>query len=248
MPDRAQHRLVGDRIRVRPRRREVDVVGVGEGLDGLGLVGPVAVERELAGVVAGVVDLGPRREHVVDPEVLAERPDNLLGCRAHDHDLAARGVMLGDEVQGLLEDDRGDDLVEGLAHDLRDVTLVPAADHLQHRGAELLHLGLVGAHEHEDDLRVGALDDRGLGEEPFAVEGTTERQDAALGDDRLVEIEEGGLHSTKARPGSRGDRAFTTGAAPGPRRRPQVVRRSPPPASVHPPYSRSRVRTRRAGG
>ena len=53
---------------------------------------------------------------------------------------------------------------------------------------------LVGADEHEDHLRVRALDDGGPGQQPLAVEGAAERQHAALGDDRLVEVEERGLH------------------------------------------------------
>src|SRR5205085_448518 len=78
-----------------------------------------------------------------------------------------------------------------LAHDLRDLLLVPTTDHLQHRDADLLHLFLVRADEHEHDLRVRALDDRPLREQSLAVEGLAEREHGALGDDRLVEVEEG---------------------------------------------------------
>ena len=63
----------------------------------------------------------------------------------------------------------------------------------QHRLAQLLHLRFVGADEHEDDLRVDALDDRALREQTLAVERLAEREHGALGDDRLVEIEERGL-------------------------------------------------------
>ena len=68
--------------------------------------------------------------------------------------------------------------------------LVPALGERQHRLAQLLHLRFVRADEHEDDLRVDALDDRALREQALAVEGLAEREHRALGDDRLVEIEE----------------------------------------------------------
>ena len=85
-----------------------------------------------------------------------------------------------------------EDLVERLAHDRRDVLLVPALGEREHRLADLLHLLLVGSDEHEDHLRVDALDDRAARQQALAVERLAEREHGRLRDDRLVEVEEGG--------------------------------------------------------
>jgi len=50
----------------------------------------------------------------------------------------------------------------------------------------------LGADEHVDDLGVETLHDRAPRQQAFLVEGLAERQHRALGDDRLVEVEERG--------------------------------------------------------
>ena len=89
----------------------------GDLVDRVGLVRAVRVELELTGVGAVVVDPGAGRDHLVGAEVRAERLDHLVGRRRDDHHVAARAVVLVEELERLGEHDRRDHLVERLAHD-----------------------------------------------------------------------------------------------------------------------------------
>ena len=195
MADRLEHREIGHRVAVRVRVGEIDSVARGELVHGFGFVRTVRVERELARVPAVLVDVGARRDREVGAEVLGERFNHLGGRRRDDDHVTSRGVMLGEQLERFREDDRGHDLVERLAHDLRNVGLIPTAREPEHGLPQLLHLLLVGTDEHEDDLRVRALHDGAPREQPLPVERSAEREDRALRDDGLVEVEKGGLHA-----------------------------------------------------
>ena len=104
-------------------------------------------------------------------------------------------MVLVEQLEGLGIDDRLDHVGKRVAHDGRHVVTVPAPSHRRHRHPQLLHLLCVRAHEHEHDLRVQALHDRPPRQQALAVERPSEGEHRALGDDRLVEVEEScGVH------------------------------------------------------
>ena len=76
---------------------------------------------------------------------------------------------------------------------LEDALLLPTRRDLQRRLAHLLHPALVGTEVAEHDLTPQGAGDQPAVEHAFLVEARPEREHRRLGDDRLVEIEEGGL-------------------------------------------------------
>jgi len=68
-------------------------------------------------------------------------------------------LVVGDEVGGLGEDQRGDDLVQGLLDRGLDLLDVPAGAHARHVRAHPVHLVVVGARHQEDELGVAGLQD-----------------------------------------------------------------------------------------
>jgi hypothetical protein len=107
--------------------------------------------------------------------------------------------VLLDQVGRLGVDQRVDDVVQGLAHDLVHRGDVPAGAQRRDLRAEALHLLRVGTLQREDELRVGRLEDGAAVDQPTVEERSSEGQGAGLGEDRLVEVEE----RRSARHGSR---------------------------------------------
>ena len=91
----------------------------------------------------------------------------------------------------LVVDERVDDVVQGVGDDLADRRDVPAGAQLRHELPHLLHLVVVGAADEVDELRVRRAQHRAPRDQAARLEGLAERQRARLGDDRLVEVEEG---------------------------------------------------------
>ena len=92
---------------------------------------------------------------------------------------------------GLVVDERVHHVVQRVRHDLAHRGDVPAADQLGHEVPHLLHLVVVGAADHVDELGVRRAQHRAPGDQPARLERLAERHGARLGDDRLVEVEEG---------------------------------------------------------
>ena len=191
MADDLQHGGVGFGVGVREARGEVVSVLLGQLFHRLGLVRTVGVVLDLAGVAA--VDLDESGgDDVVRPEHLADRLDDLGAGRRHDDDVASGGVVVLDELDRLVEDDRVDDRVQGLGHRLTHDLDVPAGDHLGEVVAHLLELVVVGAAGREHELGVGAAEHGATAQQAAVVEGPAEGERARLGDDRLVQVEERG--------------------------------------------------------
>ena len=73
----------------------------------------------------------------------------------------------------------------------RTVATSQPGDELRHELPQLLHLVVVGAADEVDELRVGRAQHRAARDQAAGLERLRERQGARLGDDRLVEVEEG---------------------------------------------------------
>ena len=146
MADRLEHRQVGDRVAVRVGRGEVDALAVGDLAHRVGLVRPVRVELELAGVVAVVVDLrpgsrsprrrrgtrraGPTTSAGADETITTWRPAAWCWSNSSSASANTIGEITSSSVSRTMS---------------RDVVLAPALGERQHRLAELLHLRLVRA-------------------------------------------------------------------------------------------------------
>ena len=102
--------------------------------------------------------------------------------------------MLGDELTGLFVDDRVDDLLHGLGHDVAHPRLIPSPcegqDGLPDAGQLLLGGALMVVH----DVGVRTAEHRAPAYQALPHERPAERHHRRLGDDRLVEVEEGRLH------------------------------------------------------
>ena len=99
--------------------------------------------------------------------------------------------MLLDQRHGLVVHQRVDDVVEGVGDDLAHGRDVPAGAELRHELPHLLHLVVVGAADEVDELGVRRAQHRAPGDQAAGLEGLAEGKRARLGDDRLVEVEEG---------------------------------------------------------
>jgi hypothetical protein len=106
----------------------------------------------------------------------------------------------GDQVGGFGEHQRGHDVVQRFADDRPDLLHIPAAAHVGHVGAHPVHLVMISTVEQEDELGVAGLEHRAAREQSLIEERFAERQRAGLGDDGLVEVEQG----SRARMGSGG--------------------------------------------
>ena len=84
----------------------------------------------------------------------------------------------------------------------RTVATSQPATQLRHELPHLLHLVVVGAADEEDELGVRRAQHRAARDQPAGLEGLAERQRARLGDDRLVEVEEGRGRARAPRPSS----------------------------------------------
>ena len=101
-------------------------------------------------------------------------------------------LVLADQRGGLGVHVRVDQLVQRLGHDLLDLLDLPA---LAQRGqvvAGARHGLLVGAAQPEHQLGVRGLHHVAAADQAVTIERPSEGQRAGLGDDGLVEIEEGG--------------------------------------------------------
>ena len=119
----------------------------GEGADGFGLGGTLAVEGYIAGEFAvGFFKFGG--DDRADAEFFGDGFDeNSGGCGDNDH-VVAGGEVVGDEVAGLGVDGGGDDGVEGVVGNLFDLVDVPTGDHVAELVAAGIHLfaGMPGNH------------------------------------------------------------------------------------------------------
>ena len=111
-----------------------------------------------------------------------------------------RGLVLADELERLVVDDRLDDLLEGLAHDASGCGPGPSPWSTRSADSRMRgHPGLVGAEVEVDELAVEGPQQQPAGEQAGPVEGLAEGHHRGAGDDGLVEVEEGGLHAAHPR-------------------------------------------------
>ena len=125
--------------------------------------------------------------------MLGQRLDDLLGRGRHQVHAVPGGPVLLDEIEGLGIDDGLHRLLERLAHDLADQGLVPPLGQGQHGLPDPGQLLLARPEVEIDQLGHEGSDDQPAVDEAPPVEGPTEGGDGSLGDDRLVQGEEGGL-------------------------------------------------------
>ena len=101
--------------------------------------------------------------------------------------------MFVDEFHGLLIDHGIDDLVKGFVDDGLDLLHFPAGDQGGHVVTHAFHLIVISARCEKDELRVGASDDIGSSDQPFAIEGSGESEGTRLREDGLVKVKESRL-------------------------------------------------------
>ena len=137
-----------------------------------GLLRSVAVELRRAGVSAVLVHRAAGREVAVDAEVArraAPRSPRVTRRRCTTGRPAS--LVLSDELECLVVDDRLDHGVEGLLDDLADALLVPPLRERQHRVAHAREPGFVGAEVHVHELAVQRAEQQPPRDQPLAVEG-----------------------------------------------------------------------------
>ena len=116
-------------------------------------------------------------------------PDGLddLGTRGRDDDDVPAGPsVFVDEFYGLLVDHGIDDLVEGFVDDGLNLLDFPTGDQGGHVVTHAFHLIVISARCEKDELRVGAFDDVGSSDQPFAIEGSGKGERTRLRKDGLV--------------------------------------------------------------
>jgi hypothetical protein len=91
------------------------------------------------------------------PERAGDRGDDLLTRRGDHHDIAAAELVVGDELGGLSEHERVDDVVQRLADDRLDLLHIPARAHVGDVTAHAIHLLVVGTRHQEQKLGIGRL-------------------------------------------------------------------------------------------
>ena len=114
-------------------------------------------------------------DHDVRAEQRADRLDDLGAARGDDHDVAAGELVLLDQADGLVVDQRVDDVVQRVGDDLADRGDVPTGDERGHERAHLLHLVVVGAAEDVDELGVRRAQHGAPGDEAAGLERLAER-------------------------------------------------------------------------
>src|SRR5665213_3087506 len=124
---------------------------------------------------------------LIDPLIYDE-----AAALIEEHHAAGR-VVFFDQGSGLVVDQRVNQVVQGFGDDRLHLLDVPALAQLRQVGPHPLDLIMVGATDEIDELGVGALEQRAPVDEAALVERAAKSHDARLGDDRLVEVEEGGL-------------------------------------------------------
>src|SRR5918995_3951425 len=193
MADGLEHRQVGDRVGVCVRSGEIDLPALGDRPDLVGLGLPVAVELELARVLA-VHDPRARGDHVRHAEVARERSDDLFRRAAHDVQETPLGPMQRHEVERFLVHERIDDLDDHVAHEVLDLGMLPSPRQREHAVLETVHPFLVCTDERVNELRVRASNELTARDHARAVHRTRQRKRRRARDDRLVEVEESCLH------------------------------------------------------
>ncbi len=128
----------------------------------------------------------------VAPSAAAIGRDDLLAGGRHHHDVTAAQFVVGDQVGGLREDQRIDDLVQGLTDHRTHLFDVPAGAHVRQVGAHPIHLIVIGPGHEEQELGVGRFEYGAAVQESLIEKRFAERQGARLCDDRLVEVEKCG--------------------------------------------------------
>jgi len=185
-----QHRQVGIGVAVGVRRREVVALLARELGHGVRFAGAVGVEEDLPGVRA-VLDGHLGADGFVHAQPRPDRFDDLGAGGGDDDHIAAGRLVFGDELDRLLVDDRLHNAVECLAYDLADLFHVPAGGQLRQVDPHTLHLVVIGPGGQVHQLGVGALEDVGTADQSAGVERLCEGKGTRLGQDGLVEVEEG---------------------------------------------------------
>jgi hypothetical protein len=127
--------------------------------------------------------------------MIGQGQHDLLGRRRHQIDAVTGGPVQLHELERLGVHDGLHRLEHRLAHDLADLGPVPSLGQGQHRLAHADEPLLVGAEVEVDQLGDGGPGHHPPVDEATLEEGSPEGGDGGAVDDRLVEIEEGRLHT-----------------------------------------------------
>ena len=199
--DGGEHGDVGDRVAVGIAVLELVPANGRQLTQGRRLVLAVGVEGDLAGV-ATVLDDHAGGDHVIGAEHSGDGFDQFGAARRDDHHVAPGGMVLVDERDRLPVDRRLDEVDERLGDDLSDLLHLPSGHHRRDVLAHPLHLVVVGAGEQEDDVGVGGTQHGATVDQAAVVERAGEGERRGAGDDRLVEVEEGGCRHRRHRHGA----------------------------------------------
>ena len=127
--DHLEHRCVGDGVAVGVAPREVVAAVLGQLEDRPGLLLGVRVVVDVPGVLA-VRLFQSTGHHDVGAEHRADRLDHLGAARRDDDDVATGQLVLLDQADRFVVDQRVDDVVEGVRHDLPHRRDVPTGHQL----------------------------------------------------------------------------------------------------------------------
>jgi len=100
------------------------------------------------------------------------------GERGHDAHESARGVMVVEQLQGLGEDQRRDDVFEHFADDALDLVDLPALSEPGGLRPHPFHLLFVRAHQLEHELGVNCLAEQGPADHALAKEAPPQGEGA----------------------------------------------------------------------
>jgi hypothetical protein len=194
--DGQEHGDVGFGVGVGVGLAQIDAPFLGQFTHGHGLVLALGEELHLAGELAVLVEGGARRDGPGDAQQFGEGLDDFAGRHAHEPHLVALGQMMVDEFEGLGVDERFDDVVDRLGDEGAYLLAVPALGDLEHRFAYLGQFFVVGAEAHEEYLAKDPPHQRAAVQQAAGVEFGSQRDEGGLGDDGLIEIEEGCSHAS----------------------------------------------------
>ena len=117
---------------------------------------------------------------------------HLLSGGRYNHDVAAAQLVTGDQIRGLCEHQRSDDVVQGLVDNRLHLLHLPSGAHVRQMHANAVHLIVVRAGQSEDELGIAGLEHRPAVQQSLGKKGFAECKRARFGDDCLIKIEEGG--------------------------------------------------------
>ncbi len=161
MPNGLEHRDVGDGVGVGVAGRKVDAAALRLLVDRLRLCRRVAEELECPVVAPFLVNVRARGEHERDSQILGERTHDLDPGGGHQVQVTSRPTVILEQLEGLLVDERINDLMERFPHEPLHPGRLPSAGELQEGHSQVLHAFKVPAEQLVGRMCVGPFEHGG---------------------------------------------------------------------------------------